>query len=106
MKPWVNLDAASAIRIYVKKNNVPDPNSTAQTFDFVSVPSDDPDDPDPVPCGAKVTNFIETTLLPQCTYEMNKLNGVRLDLFLLKAILRMANFHLSAIPPNLSMEGV
>jgi hypothetical protein len=106
MKPWVDLDAASTIRIYMKKNYVPDPNSTAQGFDFVYMPSDDPDDPDSMPCGAKVTNFIETTLVPQCTYEMNKLDGVRLDLFLQKAILRMANVDLSAVPPNLSIEGV
>jgi hypothetical protein len=45
MKPWVDLDAASTIRIYVKKNYVPDPNSRAQGFGFVYMPSDDPDDP-------------------------------------------------------------
>jgi hypothetical protein len=37
---------------------------------------------------------------------VNKLNGVLLDYFLQKAILRMANVDLSAIPPNLSIEGV
>jgi hypothetical protein len=105
MKPWADLDAASTIRIYVRKNYVLDPTSMAHGFDFVYMPSDDPDDPDPVPCGAKVTNFIETTFVPQCTYEINKFNGVRLDLFLQKAILRMANVDLSAIPPISPLKG-
>jgi hypothetical protein len=60
--------------------------------------------PDTMPCGEKVTNFIETTLVPQCTYEMNKLDGVRLDLFLQKAILRMANVDL-LYPPISPLKG-
>jgi hypothetical protein len=39
-------------------------DNNEQGFDFVYMPSDDQDDPDPMPCGAKVTNFIETTLVP------------------------------------------
>jgi hypothetical protein len=48
MKSWIYIDAASTIRIYVRKNYVPDPNSTAQGFDVVYISSDDPDDPDPM----------------------------------------------------------
>jgi hypothetical protein len=55
----------------------------------------------------KMDGHPRTFSLPTvCTYEMNKLNGVRLDLFLQKANLRMANVDLSATPPNVSIEGV
>jgi hypothetical protein len=38
--------------------------------------------------------------------EVNKFNGVLLNLFLQKAILCMATINLSAIPHNLFIEGV
>jgi acetyl esterase/lipase len=74
MKPWVDLTAASTIRIYVEKHDVQDPNSTAQGFDNVYMSSDDPDDPYPKPGGAKVNNLIKPTLVTHCTYEMNNLD--------------------------------
>jgi hypothetical protein len=81
-------------------------DNNEQSFYFVYMTSDDQDDPDPMPCGAKMTYFIETALVLQCTYEMNKLNGVRLDLLVQKANFCMANVDLSATSPNVSIEGV
>jgi hypothetical protein len=49
----------------MKKNHVPDPNSMAQGFDFVHMPSDGPDDPDPMLCASKLDSLVNTTLVPE-----------------------------------------